>query len=97
MTLGIIPNTPYYPVSTPNQVDANGMTPERVACYADPNCDTLPGLIDLLRQDITQTGAGWVSDASGASASSSTPTWVWYAGAGLLGFIALSGLRGRGR
>ena len=60
--------------------------------------DPLPGLISLINQDITGTGAGSLP-CGGANnptcgpplSPNSIPSWVWYAGAAL-GAIALIGV-----
>lgn len=60
--------------------------------------DPLPDLLELLREDITGTGAGSLpcgqpGNPCGPENKSAIPTWVWIAGAAAAGLFILGGLR----
>lgn len=65
-----LPKTNSYP-----GLDANGHTPADVACFNDPSCDQNQRLLDLLYQDVTGTGSGWLPDMT--PAGDGIPSWLW--------------------
>lgn len=83
--------------SVPNlqTLNASGNTPEEIACLQDPNCDMTANLLQLLREDLTGTGAGALpcgsdpSNPCGATSSSGIPSWIYWTIAGLGAVILL--------
>lgn len=79
--------------SNKSNLDANGHTPEDIACFNDPNCDQNQRLLSLLYQDVTGTGAGELPCGSNGvpcgPIDNGFPSWGWLLLALGGGFLAI--------